>query len=42
MRNQKMDWTVPTLEALDIKQTMNGKSAKSNDGGQGGDSDSDS
>ncbi|NOU92241.1 paeninodin family lasso peptide [Paenibacillus sp. LMG 31456] len=38
---QKNDWTVPMLEALDIKQTMNGKSSKSNDGGQGGD-DSDS
>jgi hypothetical protein len=42
MQNEKMSWTVPMLEALDIKQTMNGKSVKSNDGGQGGDSDSDS
>jgi hypothetical protein len=37
MQTKKKDWTAPTLEALEIKQTMYGKSTKSNDGGQGGD-----
>jgi hypothetical protein len=32
------EWSKPVLEVLEINQTMAGKSPKSQDGGQGGDS----